>query len=335
MKNIARKITLFLLSAIVMVTMLPSHAQAAVSWHLVPTGVQSVDSDYGNLAVNLDITCSIASPTEDYYLKLTCVETAAENYYGTDYLIGLGSGTGDIIYAVAGQPMTILDDYDAIRDYPPAGSAPLEVHFFNVNMSAGPINGIVETGKHYTVQLVKTSNGGATYTAVGDSFGPIEIIDSSIVPPAPTAETPVVPEHPYWWSCYNEILELGESNEPQTLVYEEGTALPIEIMQALQECPNVTLIFKCRYNDTDYEFTIPGDKSIVIDDIPWYGPLWLNQHYSAESSATDTGNTHLVVSGDTLSKIAVTYNTTVDDLLSKNAFIRDKDKIYAGQLISY
>ena len=322
MKNIARKITLFLLSAIVMVTMLPSHVQAA-DWYEVPNDILYVQSDYGQLGVVLTVSCYTISPTVNYYLKLTCTEDASTNYYGTDILPGAGDDP-DIVYAVTGQPITIPNESDPSRPAPPAGVF-MQVNFFS---------NIVDLGKHYTVQLVKTSDG-VNYTSVGAPSATIEIIDTSLVPPTPpaTTETPAVPEHPYWWPCYTEIKELGESNEPQTLVYEEGTALPIEIMQALQECPNVTLIFKCSYNDTDYEFTIPGDKSIVIDDIPWYGPLWLNQYYSKESLSTDTK--HLVVAGDTLSKIAATYHTTVDALLSKNAFIRDKDKIYVGQLISY
>lgn len=319
MKHVARKITVFLLSAIVMVTMLPSHVQAA-TWYDVPTGVTEVISDHGYLGVCLSITCPTTSPIDSYYLKLTCTEDATEHYYGTDILIGVGVDS-DIIYAVDGQPMAIPDVNNPAFSVPPSGGMMMVLFY----------DDIVDLGKHYTVQLVKTSDG-VNYTSVGDLSRGIEIVNTSVVP----VETPATPEHPYWWPCYTKIKELGESNDPQTFVYEEGTALPIEIMQALQENPNVTLIFKCRYNDTDYEFTIPGDKAIVISDIPWYGPLWLNQYYSKESlSTTDADKKHLVVAGDTLSKIAVTYHTTVDSLLSKNAFIRDKDKIYEGQLISY
>lgn len=306
MKHIARKITVFLLSAIVLTTMLPSYAHAAVAWYDVPTDIMGVIPEDGAFGLVLVCTASATSPTESYYLKLTCVEDSTEDYYGTIDYGAIGSA---FYLAVDGLPMQIRHTLDPDRVYPPAG-------VYQIVYFTSPI---VEIGKHYIVQLVKSSDGGATYTAVGDPSVTIEIV----APP----EVPTVPEHPYWWSCYTKIKELGESNDPQTLVYEEGTALPIEIMQALQECPNVTLIFKCSYDGTDYEFTIPGDQAIVISDIPWYGPLWLNQHYSKKK--------HLVVPGDTLSKIAATYHTTVDSLLSKNAFIRDKDKIYVGQMINY
>ena len=315
MKNIARKITLFLLSAIVMVTMLPLRVQAA-EWYSVPDTFRGAWSQDDELYVYFTYgVASTTTPTESYYLKLTCDEDSSTNYYGT-----VDDPMGLVCYPIAGGPIVIMHDSD------PANLAGV----MRVAIFSSPI---VETGKHYTVQLVKTSDG-VNYTAIGAPSERIEVVSTPPVPPAPTTETPAVPEHPYWWPCYTEIKELGESNEPQTLVYEEGTALPIEIMQALQECPNVTLIFKCSYNDTDYEFTIPGDKAIVIEEIPWYGPLWLNQYYSKEATST-ADEKHLVVAGDTLSKIAATHHTTVDALLSKNAFIRDKDKIYVGQMISY
>ena len=42
--------------------------------------------------------------------------------------------------------------------------------------------------------------------------------------------------------------------------------------------------------------------------------------------------TYTVKSGDTLSEIAQKYNTTVDNLVSKNG-IKDKNKIYPGQVL--
>ena len=275
MKNVIRKITMILLSTIVMVTMLPFYSQAA-EWYPLPLGIDFAYAENGLLIVDVAVYTNPTNPTESFYLKLTCVEDATERYCGT-YL----ADPGDTAYtAITGHPMLIEG-----QDSPVAGALG-DI----VELSVIFTGDIVETGKHYTVQLVYSTNGGNTYTAMGPATSSIEIVNTPVTPPVQTpaqtpaqtteAPKPVVPKHPYWWECRNEIKELGKSSEPETLVYEEGTALPIEIMEALQECPNVTLIFKCCYNDTDYEFTISGEEAIVISDIPWYGPLWLNQYYS-------------------------------------------------------
>ena len=49
-------------------------------------------------------------------------------------------------------------------------------------------------------------------------------------------------------------------------------------------------------------------------------------------AGTTTTITYKVVRGDTLEKIAKKYNTTVDSLVALNN-IKDKDKIYAGQVL--
>lgn len=122
-----------------------------------------------------------------------------------------------------------------------------------------------ETGKHYSIQLVNSTDGGANYTSVGGySPTPIPGTSTSVVAPADSDKKSSDPKPPYWSDCYSRIKELGESNVPQTLVYEEGMSLPIGVMQALQEYPNVTLIFRCSYNDTEYEFTIRGDEAKIV-----------------------------------------------------------------------
>ena len=49
-------------------------------------------------------------------------------------------------------------------------------------------------------------------------------------------------------------------------------------------------------------------------------------------NSTSSVTTYTVKSGDTLSEIAQKYNTTVDNLVSKNG-IKDKNKIYPGQVL--
>lgn len=258
MKHIVQKITLFCLSAIVMVTLLSSQAQAT-TWYAKPTGdISNLQSNDGCLYGVFSCTAPITSPSESYYFKLTCVEDGTSNYYGSRILyLTIGLPYGHI--AQTGRPIEIYSEDSEI---------PIEPSQFFIFPQD-----IVEIGKHYSVQLVSSTNGGQTYTAIGSPSNAVLVVDSSTAPETTS-------NLPYWYPCYAMIKELGKSNEPQTFVYEEGTSLPIEIMQALQECPNVTLIFRCSYDNTNYEFTISGDKAIVDSDIPWYGPLWLNQYYS-------------------------------------------------------
>jgi LysM repeat protein len=46
---------------------------------------------------------------------------------------------------------------------------------------------------------------------------------------------------------------------------------------------------------------------------------------------TQTQQPYTIQKGDTLSQLAQTHNTTVDDLMEKNPNITDPDKIYAGE----
>ena len=143
----------------------------------------------------------------------------------------------------------------------------------------------------------------------------------------------------------------GGSVTQQVVTWDKGEALPYNIMQTLQNNPNLTLIFKTRYNGTDYTFTIPGSAVKADPLIPWYGPLYLLLHYgqyalSAPGSITgaipipvlpnavqDTsGGTYTVVKGDSLFKIAKKYGTTVNELVRLNN-IKNANLIYPGQVL--
>ena len=56
------------------------------------------------------------------------------------------------------------------------------------------------------------------------------------------------------------------------------------------------------------------------------------QETKTEPKQTSTGKTHVVAKGETLSKIAKKYKTTVKELVAKNN-IKDKNKIYIGQVL--
>lgn len=53
----------------------------------------------------------------------------------------------------------------------------------------------------------------------------------------------------------------------------------------------------------------------------------------AQSESAPKAQTYTVKKGDTLSKIALMYHTTVDDLVKKNG-IKDKNKIFIGQVLN-
>lgn len=81
-------------------------------------------------------------------------------------------------------------------------------------------------------------------------------------------------------------IESGELKGTQTIYFSEGTSFPLFIMEALNNSnKNVTLDFTTEYNGTKYHFVIKGGKNAYIsENIPWYGPYWLNQYYAVPVS---------------------------------------------------
>ena len=140
-----------------------------------------------------------------------------------------------------------------------------------------------------------------------------------------------------------EIKTLAESagsqsaseNQTVTLTSKEGLALDIDIMNILKNAPGVTLDYTYTYLGNDYHVVIPGGDSVIVDEsIPWYGPLWLAAHYSADAQNEDTvTGDYTILRGDTLGKIAKKYGTTVASLLKLNPSITNANRIFAGTTI--
>lgn len=125
----------------------------------------------------------------------------------------------------------------------------------------------------------------------------------------------------------------------QIVTWDEGTALPYDVMKALQDNPKITLVFSYTYQGLDYKVTIPGKDAKAFTAITWYGPLYLYENYGTlkpvtATSATTGNRAYTVISGDTLSGIAKKLNTTVRNLVKLNN-IKDPDRISIGQLIKY
>ena len=105
-------------------------------------------------------------------------------------------------------------------------------------------------------------------------------------------------------------------------------------MQLLVKRGDVTLEMEYTYEGTDYHVIIPAGMA-VDDEIAWYGPLYLSAYYSAANAQTPAVDTadYIVQKGDTLGKIARANGMTVDELAAKNPQIRDRNKIFSGQII--
>lgn len=85
-------------------------------------------------------------------------------------------------------------------------------------------------------------------------------------------------------SLKNAIKDLkeGKLQGKQTFYMNKGNALPLGIMKLLSENPNLVIDFKYYYEGQYYHAIIPGDKVIIDESIPWYGPLYLNKYYGVK-----------------------------------------------------
>ena len=136
-----------------------------------------------------------------------------------------------------------------------------------------------------------------------------------------------------------QLEEIAEEGTVQTIIWNQGTALPEGVMSFLKDHPKLTLIFNYSYEGKEYSVTIPGSKAIVDPEIPWYGPMWLYAHYSGSvvsknGTATKSG-VYIVQAGDTLNKIAQSKGVTLEHIKSLNPSIKDVNRIFIGQSINY
>ena len=67
----------------------------------------------------------------------------------------------------------------------------------------------------------------------------------------------------------------------QTVEYESDFALPYEIMKYLEDHPQITLVYHIVAEDKGIDTTvkIPGSAVKADPNIPWYGPLYLQQNF--------------------------------------------------------
>ena len=130
----------------------------------------------------------------------------------------------------------------------------------------------------------------------------------------------------------------------QTVFWNKGTALPYDIMRTLQDNSNITLNFKYKYMGISYDITIPGRAVKTNVNVKWYGPINLYGTYGRYSATTSNptieqtkqqiSGTYTVKKGDSLSRIARRFNTSIQHLVDVNN-IPDKNKIREGQILKY
>ncbi len=80
------------------------------------------------------------------------------------------------------------------------------------------------------------------------------------------------------------IFDSIPADSDAVIRFNEGNALPQNVMLALSKHPNAKLEFWFIYEDKEYFVVVTGKKMAELYDenIPWYGPLWLNQYFGAQ-----------------------------------------------------
>lgn len=125
-----------------------------------------------------------------------------------------------------------------------------------------------------------------------------------------------------------------ENGSTATIYWDKGDALPNHIMQKLFNNPTLSLDFKFTYEGVEHEVYI-GPGQATNDDIEWYGPLWLLEKYGDKKAESAVHGVYTIVKNDTLNKLAVKFNTTVDELMRLNPYIKDNHWIYPGNKLNY
>lgn len=293
-------------------------------------------TDSGNVAAGNNITISYDhATTGDYeYISAVLLNSSGDLlYYGhiVDMSLASASGTAEITIPAG------LSDGD-----------------YTIKVFSEQCNGDKKTD--YASELrsiavrVETSGGSGntepapgTGSEPGTTPAPGTDSESGTTPAPEPAPSPQSQEESHT-NYIDELRELLKSaitlGGAQTVTWDQGTALPYDIMKTLEDNPDITLVFSYTYEGRDYKVTIPGGKAKAFTDIPWYGPVYLYVTYgmlNAQSpiAATPTDeHTYTVVPGDTLSGIANRLGTTVNRLVELNG-IQNSDFISVGQVLKY
>ncbi|MCM1049195.1 MAG: LysM peptidoglycan-binding domain-containing protein [Clostridiales bacterium] len=139
-------------------------------------------------------------------------------------------------------------------------------------------------------------------------------------------------------------ITTAQANSTVKIVTKDSITLTSSVMKTLVNNPTISLYLEYRYMGKDYKVLIPAGQARVVDGIEYYGPLYLYGTYPYDGQTAITGAVvpvtpdaannaiYTVIKGDTLSKIAKKYNTTIAELLKFNS-IKNPNRISIGQKI--
>ncbi len=134
-----------------------------------------------------------------------------------------------------------------------------------------------------------------------------------------------------------EELAKGEKVEDATVYLTTGDSLPLSVLKTLKNCPGVTLDFRCTYKGEELHFVLKGGEKLVINEnIPWYGPLFLKSVYgvAGEEKQANT-EVYVIRRGDSLYRIARRLGISITELLKKNPQVKNPNRIWVGQVLHY
>lgn len=149
------------------------------------------------------------------------------------------------------------------------------------------------------------------------------------------------------WSIEDQIAQIEEKRDEEIKAIEEAEAAEIK---ALQEIYDAKVKMYAETGNLIYEESVMQSQSLFnayktnfIDPVSQELSKISGQAASNIASAGTTTSstataekqyeTYTIKSGDTLSKIARNYGTTVDKIMSANPYITNKNKIYAGKTL--
>ena len=123
------------------------------------------------------------------------------------------------------------------------------------------------------------------------------------------------------------------STDKKVVEYAGDFALSYDTMKFLKEHPEITLKYTMTINGEKKTAVIGGANVIADQNIKWYGVEYLYANYGENAVAANgvaVNGEYIIKPGDTLSKIAAKFGTTVKALAAKNN-ISNVNLIKAGR----